>query len=167
MYASGSVVWVTIERKKVTDFVTYLLEFRAWWTYRAYTRGIPPTRGDSKGFHWWSKIKYSVCVCVSVRRRWIEERKNNPTRIRSHTRNIHTFHLVEKLEKERVKIILLGQACWSVQPISDFRSDKRFHLGFVGLNEVKFEYRWERRWRDRKNQCKSLGTPMTGTDPLV
>lgn len=98
MYASGSVVWVTIERKKVTDFVTYLLEFRAWWTYRAYTRGIPPTRGDSKGFHWWSKIKYSVCVCVSVRRRWIEERKNNPTRIRSHTRNIHTFHLVEKLE---------------------------------------------------------------------
>lgn len=165
MYASGSVVWVTIERKKVTDFVTYLLEFRAWWTYRAYTRGIPPTRGDSKGFHWWSKIKYSVCVCVCVRRRWIEEQKTIRPAF-AHTHETYTLSIWWKNWK-RVKIILLGQACWSVQPISDFRSDKRFHLGFVGLNEVKFEYRWERRWRDRKNQCKSLGTPMTGTDPLV
>lgn len=165
MYASGSVVWVTIERKKVTDFVTYLLEFRAWWTLSSiYTRGIPPTRGGivvRKDFTHGRKLN----IPRIPRRRWIDERKT--TRIRSYTRNMHTFHLVGKLEKERVKIILLGQASWGVQSISDFRPDKRFHLGFVGLNEAKFEYRWERRWRDRKNQCKSLGTPMTGTDPLV
>lgn len=89
MYASGSVVWVTIERKKVTDFVTYLLEFRAWWTYRAYTRGIPPTRGDSKGFHWWSKIKYSVCVCVCASKMNRRTKKQSDPHSLTHTKHTH------------------------------------------------------------------------------